>query len=735
MTQPATNARERYFAQLSFARKDRKFLERQFTRQSKVDYLKIKTLRATAWKTTKRNVPLLRPDENLCLDIGAGGNAFGWKYARWLEKRESASLQEGCYGISQKRAERHVGMLGKNYFGDSEEIRDVSEQSIRTAKQFRLFGYFPVDDIESFIELQSIGGVGECAVRITSDWYDPPIGRIPMPTDESIFCGTHSFTPLVDESKNRILFANSWGIDWGDEGHGEFSLEYFRQYATELIAHAGFMDYLPFVHDEDICVGWKWNLSEKFSFHCREIIQGGTGDRIAWSFGSRRGNELVIHELFVWPTFRGQGLGRKLVELMTELCSQANLKPRIRVPFVDAQTDNLACVMAVARMMGTELSESNSAFYSLDGIFKGGKVGTPICISRVAPPPAASPLEWIRRGREMPVVEAVRVPVLFGTNRKPQINEDRISFTGERGVELVCGVQSINIENVQRFGSAGRNWLEFAVEMYDRFQGLMQGQGKNETSPAILRNDGFLSLSKFLCIEAEDRHHLVYVHGFNTSFDFAISQAARLKADLKLKGNIYLYSWPSAAQLAAYSSDEAAIEASYPFFLQFMQNVREATQGEPLSVIAHSMGNRILARWIEDSAERSIPIPMSNAIFAAPDVDHDVFRYAVSNHQRIFERATLYANSADIALQLSEIKHGFARAGLIPPLVDVPGLDTVLVQGFDLFDLAHGYFSEAGNALHDIFVLLKFSSPVNERPGTRLCRLNDTQSCWSISHS
>jgi esterase/lipase superfamily enzyme len=299
---------------------------------------------------------------------------------------------------------------------------------------------------------------------------------------------------------------------------------------------------------------------------------------------------------------------------------------------------------------------------------------------------------------------------------------------------LFFGFKVVQVDNIQRFGSAGRSWYESIQEFCFWMHGQFAKNGKDDSKVNLLTTDAFVDLSKFLCDSNEKPHHLVYVHGFNTSFDFAMEQAARLKADLKLTGNIFLFSWPSAGRISSYSSDEAAIEAAFPHFLRFMEVIQDAVSEEPLSVLAHSMGNRLLTRFIDRKSITGGGRKFNHAVFAAPDVDHDVFVHSLRSWNLALSRSTLYANSADVALQLSEIKHKFPRAGLIPPIANVQDLETILVQGFDLFDLAHGYFAQAGNTLHDIFVMLKFDASADERPGTRPVLMHSNASCWSISH-
>ncbi|WP_417738305.1 alpha/beta hydrolase [Rosistilla oblonga] len=709
------------------------FARRQIAKQCKLHYLKVKPLNSSNWGYSRRNVQLRPANENeyfkRCI-----GNPYAWKHARWLEDRNESPLQEGCYGISQRRSERFLGAVPNDLFGYDSSIEDVSEGLAEYGKQFRPFAYLPLENVADLLEFQSLCGTVNCSLFINSDWYDPPNGSIPMPSSDSVPCGTHSLTPAYDPETQLFHFDNTWGWEWGDEGSGTFSTEYLERHVTEILGFAGFMDQLPYVDDQDFCVGWKWALSEKFSIHGREIIEGNTGERMAWAFGTRRGDELVIHEFFVWPTYRNRGLGRKVAELMLQLCNEMKIKPRLRVPYVDCLRGRLEGVRAVGKMFRVEFSESTNKLYCLDGFGGQGSIGTRIALKRDPPPPAASPLEWLRRRQDPPLIDPVKVPVLFGTNRKYELEGDSVSFGNARNSELTCGFSVVEVTEMQSFGSASRTWRESMVKFCTWLVSRFAEVERDASRVNVVDLNGFKNLSSFLNGDEESRHHLVYVHGFKTTFDSAMAQAARLKADLALKGNIYLFSWPSAGNPAMYASDEAAVEASIPFFTEFMQIVRDSVDGEPLSLLAHSMGNRLLARWTETQSSIAQPAKLRDVIFAAPDVDHDVFSHSLKSWRNVYERATLYANSADLALQLSEIKHLFARAGLIPPIVQVNGLEVILVQGFDLFDFAHGYFAEAGNTLHDICVMLRFDAPAKNRPAIRKLSFASGATCWSIPH-
>ena len=59
-----------------------------------------------------------------------------------------------------------------------------------------------------------------------------------------------------------------------------------------------------------------------------------------------------------------------------------------------------------------------------------------------------------------------------------------------------------------------------------------------------------------------NRDILVFVHGFNTSFDEARSRAAQIVADTHFGGVAVLFTWPSRSELFGYVSDKDSATAS-----------------------------------------------------------------------------------------------------------------------------------------------------------------------------
>ena len=202
---------------------------------------------------------------------------------------------------------------------------------------------------------------------------------------------------------------------------------------------------------------------------------------------------------------------------------------------------------------------------------------------------------------------------------------------------------------------------------------------------------------------------LVYLHGYNVSFDEAAIRAAQIGFDLKVPGAMSFFSWPSRGALGGYAADEASIEASEAAITDFLVRLATDSGAARLHVIAHSMGNRGLLRAIQRitaQAASTAGIRFGQVFLAAPDLDVGLFRDLATFYPKISERTTLYVSARDRALEASHWIHQFDRVGYAPPVTVVDGIDTVEVTGLDLSILGHGYFAEAHGVLYDMYHLL-----------------------------
>jgi esterase/lipase superfamily enzyme len=147
------------------------------------------------------------------------------------------------------------------------------------------------------------------------------------------------------------------------------------------------------------------------------------------------------------------------------------------------------------------------------------------------------------------------------------------------------------------------------------------------------------------------------------------------------------------------------------------------------------MGNRGVLRAVNRiaaKAEQRSGKPFGQIILAAADVDADTFRQLAKAYAEVANRTTLYVSKRDLAVEASRWLHGFPRAGLMPPALVLPGIDTVNVTDVDLTMLGHGYVAEARAVLTDMHALITRGAPPDQRFGLRVTTNEQGERFWLI---
>lgn len=291
-------------------------------------------------------------------------------------------------------------------------------------------------------------------------------------------------------------------------------------------------------------------------------------------------------------------------------------------------------------------------------------------------------------------------PVWFGTNRKP---DGRGGFGPERHDRTTPGRAEVFVPEGHRFGETGTPFWKKLLR-FDLRDDTLRLQRITEQ-----QRDGWLGEIQQAMQDAKTAgdapHALVFLHGFNVTFEEAAIRAAQIGVDLLVPGATAFFSWPSRGTVTAYPADEASIEASEQAITDFLVDFTANCGAEKAHIIAHSMGNRGLLRALQRiaaNAETRGKVKFGQIFLAAPDVDRDLFLNLARLYPDHAERITLYASDGDLPVHLSAKLHDAPRAGYYRPYTITPGVDTVAVPDFDLDLLGHSYFSQAEALLYHI---------------------------------
>lgn len=322
------------------------------------------------------------------------------------------------------------------------------------------------------------------------------------------------------------------------------------------------------------------------------------------------------------------------------------------------------------------------------------------------------------------------VPVFYGTDRESVSDVKRARYSAGRGERLEVGRALVTVPKKHEVPNIERPWVYkipfFNIEIYKE----KEDPEKHFTMREVQRlsKDQFIALARQRIADSNTFRDqaLVFVHGFNTTFDYAVYRAAQLSYDLKFDGGSFVYSWPSRGEVSAtgYTWDTTSSENAEDYLKEFLTLITKSTGAKSVTVIAHSMGNKLLLPVLEKlNSDPDNDVKISQVILAAPDVDRNIFTKLARKINGISQGITLYAAANDRALDVSKkFWGGGARAGDVPtggPVV-VAGVDTIDVTATstEVFALNHAGYAEKTELLADIrhLMLKGYIAPKQRMP-------------------
>jgi len=265
-----------------------------------------------------------------------------------------------------------------------------------------------------------------------------------------------------------------------------------------------------------------------------------------------------------------------------------------------------------------------------------------------------------------------------------------------------------------------REALTFGILKLERLPQQAIGTMEDETLIGAKRHDFILLETKLrrkkdeffshLFRGKEKRDILLYVHGYNTTFDESALTIVQIASDLDFRGDALFYSWPSAGRMLGYVRDQNNTDWSRKQLTSFLRELADRSGKKSLCLLAHSMGNRellgALVDLLHDRPDYKEKIRV--IILAAPDVDSEIF---CRDMAPVFADAqmlvTMYVSRRDKALKASKDVNGYVRAGDIDrePIV-VAGIETVDVTNIDTVPLGHSYYAYSRHVLADIHSII-----------------------------
>jgi esterase/lipase superfamily enzyme len=250
--------------------------------------------------------------------------------------------------------------------------------------------------------------------------------------------------------------------------------------------------------------------------------------------------------------------------------------------------------------------------------------------------------------------------MLVATTRSP--TEPSEMFSGARGPGLSFANITISIppESARRVGE---------VQWPSRIPGSPATDFVTLKADVINQKQAMAWFNRAVT-KIPKRRVLVFIHGFNNRFDDAVFRFAQIIHDSRAPVVPVLFTWPSRGSVLAYGYDRE----SSTYSRNALEDVLKALAQDPavgeISILAHSMGNVVTLEALRQMAIRDgrVSPKIRNVVLAAPDVDVDLAREAVSNMGPNRPNVTLLVSQDDRALAISSrVWGGSVRLGAIDP--------------------------------------------------------------------
>ena len=203
-----------------------------------------------------------------------------------------------------------------------------------------------------------------------------------------------------------------------------------------------------------------------------------------------------------------------------------------------------------------------------------------------------------------------------------------------------------------------------------------------------------------------NRDVLLYVHGFNTSYDEARFRLAQVATDGRFGGVPMLFTWPASGSLLDYEAAKESASASRDALAQTLLELGSIPDIGRIHILAHSMGSWLTMEALRQDAiagHADLNGKLGDVMLAAPDIDVGVFRNQIDKVDPSHISVLVSAN--DRALSLSRRLAGDRpRVGALNPRNpdDKAVLDRLGVKVYDLSDESIGLIGHGNYAAPDV---------------------------------
>jgi esterase/lipase superfamily enzyme len=316
---------------------------------------------------------------------------------------------------------------------------------------------------------------------------------------------------------------------------------------------------------------------------------------------------------------------------------------------------------------------------------------------------------------------------LFVTDHLPDPEKDQLEYGSGRSASVAFGSAVVDIGEQLSWAELGR--FPETPHAFSVVNGVPivnpEVQNQFDTTATEFKKEIIRRLTR-----SNRKDIVIYVHGFNNTFDESITNLAEIWHFMGRQGVPLVYSWPAAhGGLFGYFIDRESGEFTIFHLKNMLRLLASFDEVDNIHIIAHSRGTDVITTAlreliIEQRAAGEAPLKslrIKNLILAAPDIDLGVMRQRLIAEKFgvAIGQITIYTAQTDTALSTSESIMTGSRLGrlesedigktekaIFASINNVNFINVIDVRSF----ISHAYYLDSPSASSDLIRVLRNSS-------------------------
>ena len=280
---------------------------------------------------------------------------------------------------------------------------------------------------------------------------------------------------------------------------------------------------------------------------------------------------------------------------------------------------------------------------------------------------SCSPIDQLSYSDDIPV--STNYEVFFATNRAL----GQGGFNYDRSAQMAYGRTNVSVPPFHKRGK---------IEYPGDIRNPLREFGHDKLMLSKGQSDFVLQINARLANKpAGKRDVVVFVHGYNNTFDEALYLNTQLLHDASKNYLPVMFTWPSRGKGTGYLRDKDSVlysRAAFESLLTQMQN----SNAESFTVIGHSIGSLLIMETMRQNAIRKSTSwsKLRSVILVAPDIDRDLFNQQVRDMNGFKKPLFVISSEDDILLRVSNaIAGGDLRLGAAESEDEI-GVDGVTIK-------------------------------------------------------